>query len=159
MGNRSAVVFMGNSIFGDDQIGLEVGRVIGGVLEKDGFDAYVLEGTGLAVLDCLEGHENAVIVDSYCDKGDPVGLVRDFSLEDFRLVKPAAPHFSGVPEAVQLMKDLGIEPPATTIIGINVRDPYTFADSLSEEIGEMASRISEEVYERISVHPGAKVAV
>lgn len=158
MGSRDAAIFIGNSIFGDDQIGLEVGRILAGRLERDGFDVHVVEGTGLALLDCLEGHERAFIVDSYCDKTEPVGLVRTFSLERFRLVKPAAPHFSGVPEAVQLLKDLGFNPPEIVIIGINVGDPYTFADCLSSGLRRMTARISEEVHELILVRPGAKVA-
>jgi hydrogenase maturation protease len=140
-----AAIFIGNSIFGDDKIGLEVGNSIGDRLEREGFDVYVLEGTGLSLIDCLEGHKSAAIVDSYPIAGEPEGKVRVFSVEDFGRVRPSAPHFAGIPEAVQLMRDLGFETPKISVVGIGVKDPYTFSDSLTDGVRGMLSAVSEQV--------------
>jgi hydrogenase maturation protease len=153
LGARNAAIFIGNSIFGDDQIGLIVGQTLRKRLEGAGFDVYVLERTGLALLDCLEGYEKAFVVDSFSSKRIPIGQVLTFSVEDFKLVKSAAPHFSGVPEAVQLMKELRMAVPNLSVIGINVSDPNTFADHISEELKPLAGTISEEVLRDIVVQP------
>lgn len=100
MESRKVAVFVRNSIFGDDRIGLVVGETQRSRLEELGFDVHVLERIGFALLDCLEGYDRAFVVDSICTEGSPVGGVLSFSVEDFRSVKSAASHFSGVPEAV-----------------------------------------------------------
>jgi hydrogenase maturation protease len=146
LASRSAAVFIGNSIFGDDQIGLVVGQRLRERLEGAGFDVFVIERTGFALLDCLEGYDRAFVVDSFSAEGRPPGQVVTFSVEDFESAKSAAPHFSGVPEAVRLMKELGMAVPKLKVIGINVKDPYTLSDHLSEDLQRSAWAIAEQVY-------------
>ncbi len=142
---RSAAIFIGNSIFGDDRLCLLIGEDLRASLEGRGFDVQVIERTGFALLDCLEGYESAVVVDSICDGAAPVGKVASFSIEDFSTIKPATPHYSGVPEAVRLMKDLGLDVPDIFIIGVNVRTPYTLSGEIAVELNSMRDRISAEV--------------
>lgn len=147
---RKAAVFIGNSIFGDDRIGILTGERLKQRLEGGGYDVHVIERTGLALLDCLEGHDNAMVVDSICDGRLPVGSVSSYSVKDFELVKPVAPHFSGVPEAVKLMQDLGMSVPEVSVIGINVRNPYDLSFDLADDLESLRDEISEEVYEMIT---------
>lgn len=157
MEGRPAAVFIGNSIFGDDRIGLVVGDLLRERLEGIGFDVHVVERTGLALLDCLEGHDSAVVVDSVCSEVNKVGEVLTLSPQDFATVKPASPHFSGVPEALQLMEQLEIGVPEVMILGVNVKDPYTLSDSMSEELEGMKDAIAREVYARIAVRQRERV--
>ena len=149
MGVKNAAIFIGNSIFGDDRIGLIVGSILREKLEELDFDVHVIESTGFTLLDYLEGYERAVIVDSVCSERNPVGQVLSLSLEAFSSVKSGAPHFSGVPEAVELMRGLGSGLPHVFIVGINVRDPYHLSDEISDELKCTVGAISKEVYVRI----------
>ena len=151
MRHPRAAVFIGNSIFGDDQVGLLIGQALQSRLEALGFDVYVLERTGFALLDCLEGYEGAAIVDSFCAPGRPEGEVRHFSVDDFRTVKSAAPHYSGVPEAVGLMRELGMKVADVSVIGINVRDPYTLRDRPSDSLSLLIDELSEKVFGSICI--------
>jgi hydrogenase maturation protease len=150
LGPRKTAVFMGNSIFGDDRIGLLVGEALRPRLESKSFDVHVMERTGFALLDCLEGYDSAVVVDSISSQTSPVGKVKSFTVEDFSCVKPVTPHYSGVPEALRLMKDLGMEVPDVSIIGINVRDPYTLSSDIDPDLDSRRDLICSEVYEGIT---------
>lgn len=151
---KRAAIFIGNSIFGDDRIGLLVGENLRARLEADGFDVQVIERTGFALLDCLEGYDSAVVVDSICNGKSPVGEVACYSVEGFGSVKPITPHYSGVPEAVKLMQDLEMSVPDLSVIGINVRNPYALSDAIADDLSSMRERISAEVYARIMAPDG-----
>jgi hydrogenase maturation protease len=152
---RRTAVFLGNSIFGDDQIGLVVGRMLEGKLTDLGFDVQIVERTGFALLDCLEGYDSAVVVDSVSTGKDPAGQVLFFEPEDFARVQTGVPHFAGVPEAVQLMKELNLGATSLAIIGINVKDPYTLSESLSDDLKRGADDISRDVYTHIAARKWA----
>ena len=158
MGPRNTVIFIGNSIFGDDRIGLIVGGILSRRLEELGFEVQIAERTGFALLDCLDGFERAVVVDSVCTGRNPAGEVLSLSAEDFSSVRSAAPHFSGVPEVMQLMKGLKMDLPTVSIVGINVNDPYTLSDDISDDLKPMQDAISREVFARIMALAGEKVS-
>lgn len=153
MGSRNTVIFLGNSIFGDDRIGLIVGGILREKLEGLGFDVQIVERTGFALLDCLTGYDSAVVVDSVCTGKNSVGEVLPFAAKDFKLVTTGAPHLSGIPEAVQLMKGLRIDLPDVSILGINVSDPYTLSEDVSEDLKRMQDTISNEILSKILALP------
>ncbi len=150
MVSRRVAVFIGNSIFGDDRIGLLVGETLRPSLEREGFDVHVMERTGFALLDCLEGYDRAFVVDSFSDGSIPVGLVRSFSPAHFAVAKPGGPHYAGVPEALRLMRDLRMPTPKVSILGINVRNPYALSTEIDRKLGSMLDAISAGVYSRIA---------
>ena len=156
MMSRRAVIFIGNSIFGDDGIGLVIGTNLKPRLEKRDFDVHIVERTGFALLDCLEGYDSAVVVDSVCTSG-PVGEVVPYSVSGFGSAKTTAPHYSGVPEAVGLMRDLKMRVPEVSVLGINVKDPYLLSDGISNELKYMTDAISDRVYSSILARMGRRV--
>ncbi len=157
MADRRVAVFIGNSIFGDDRVGLLVGETLKHGLEGIGFDVHVMERTGFALLDCLEGYDRAFVVDSFSDDSVPVGLVRQFSPAHFAVAKPGGPHYSGVPEAARLMRDLRMRTPKISILGINVRNPYALSTEMDCELDSMLDAISADVYSRIvAAHRGGR---
>jgi hydrogenase maturation protease len=156
--HRKAAVFIGNSIFGDDRIGLMVGTALRRRLQGAGFDVHILERTGFALLDCLEGYESAFVVDSFPADGRPEGQVVTFSVDDFGSVKSAAPHFAGVPEALRLMRELGMDVPRVSIIGIGVADPYNLGDDISANLHRMIRKITDDVYENVVPHASDEVS-
>lgn len=153
--SRKTAIFLGNSIFGDDQIGLIVGSMLTERLADIGFDVQIAERTGFALVDCLEGYDSAVVVDSICTGSNPLGEVLSYAPEDFATADIAVPHFAGVPEATQLMKALNIRTAKLAIVGINVKDPFTLSENLSDELSRMTDTISKKVYARIVAQAGS----
>ncbi len=149
LGGRKVAVFLGNSLFGDDGIALLVAAMLKEKLQSEGFEVHAVERTGFALLDYLEGYKDAIIIDSVGSGNVSPGHVQTYSLEDFKLVKQASPHFAGVPEALELMDTLHLRVPAVKIIGISIRDPYILSDTLSEELNTGINAIAGQVYEEI----------
>ena len=149
MEHPKAAIFIGNPIFGDDGIGIVLGQALEGRLRDAGYDVFVLERTGFTLLDYLEGYEEAVVVDSFCDEAGLPGQVVRFTIDKFRSVKSMAPHFSGIPEAVTLMRAIGMKVPRVTVVGVSVRDPYSLADHLSSDLAALEGSISERVLSEI----------
>ena len=105
-------------------------------------------------MDYIEGYDRAFLIDSVCSKGKPPGSVLSLSLEDFGAAKSRAPHFSGVVEAMALMKELRMKLPDLCIIGVNVEDTYAFREGLSAGLGRLTDAISRDVYARIVARLG-----
>lgn len=148
--HKHTTIFLGNSILGDDRVGLMVGEILKDRLSLHGIDVYIVERSGLALLDYLSGYESAIIVDSMKTDKYPIGSVIVFSPEEFKRIKPMAPHFLGVVDVIDFMKNLKLdEPKKVIIIGIEVKDPYIISEKLSEDIERCLNKIAEEIYNKI----------
>jgi hydrogenase maturation protease len=148
--HKYTAIFLGNSILGDDRVGLVVGEMLRERLIPHGIDVHIVERSGLALLDYLSGYEKAVIVDSIKTNKHPIGSVSIFSPEEFKQIKPMAPHFLGVVDVVNFIKSLKLdEPKKVIIIGIEVKDPYIISENLSEDLEKHLSKITEEIYNKI----------
>jgi len=147
---KPLVIFLGNRIFSDDRIGLEVGALLKDKLHSKGFDVEILESGGPILLDYLEGRESVAIVDSVKIEEACPGEVREISMEEFKKTSPASPHYMGLPEVLSMARQLGLTlPKKIVLIGIVVEDPYTVSEKLSDTLREKLGEIAEKVYERI----------
>ncbi|MEM3832531.1 MAG: hydrogenase maturation protease [Thermoprotei archaeon] len=147
---KYTAIFLGNSILGDDRIGLIAGEMLKERLVSHGIDVHIVERSGLALLDYLSGYEKAVIVDSVKTNKYPIGSVIVFSPEEFKRAKPMAPHFLGVVDAIDFIRNLKLnEPKKVIIIGIEVKDPYIISEELSRDLKEHLDKIIEEIYHKI----------
>lgn len=147
---KPLVIFLGNLIFSDDRVGLEVGRLLREKLSGSGYDVELLEGGGLELIEYLEGRDEVVFVDAVRTLKSPPGSVLELSLEELKLYAPRSPHYAGVPEAVKMMRALDLNPPRKLrIIGIEVENPYALGDELSANLKQKLPKIAEEVYSKI----------
>ncbi len=146
---RRVAIFLGNSIFGDDSIALKVGERLKARLQTAGWEVHTAERTGFALLDYLEGYESAVIVDSIQGDAATQGDVEEYTLGDFKLLKPISPHYAGIPEALELMETLCMGLPRVRIIGISILDPYGLSTELSNELRTKVETIGGQVYHQI----------
>ncbi len=142
---KITVLFLGNPIFSDDAIGIEVGRRLINDLKKIGIDVYILERTGLSLIDYIVGYDLVIIVDSFKINQRPPGEVTlsnflHFSLPIF------SPHYAGVSEALMVSQALGIRNNSIYVIAIEVYDPYTLGEGLSREIADKIEKITSDVY-------------
>lgn len=147
---KPLVIFLGNRILSDDRIGLEVGELLKDKLHSNGFDVEILEAGGLVLLDYIEGRDFVTIVDSVKIEGTSLGDVKELSLEEFEEASPSSPHYIGLPEALSIARKLGLSLPKRIIlIGIAVKDLYTFSENVSDALKERLKEIAEKVYEKI----------
>jgi hydrogenase maturation protease len=139
---KIAVLFLGNPIFKDDAIGIEVGKRLVDRLEKLGMDVFILERTGLSLLDYILGYERVVIVDSFKSNQHPIGDVYELPVDSLTPQKTFSPHYAGLPEA--LMAIHALKPAQSSsihIIAIETNDPYTISEEMSVEISNKLETI------------------
>ncbi|HEW94083.1 hypothetical protein DRN87_04165 [Candidatus Geothermarchaeota archaeon] len=144
------VVFLGNSIYRDDRIGLIVGNKLRDKLTSLGYNVMVLEETGYELIDVLAGWSKVVIVDSIKTGRHEVGDVFQVNLNEFDVYKRASPHYTGLPETLELLYSLDLNPPKEIyLIGIEVLDPYTISDEVTPELASKIDSITDKVYKLI----------
>jgi len=141
------ILFIGSSVFRDDRMGLIVGERLKDKLIKLGCNVEVLEESGLKIIDILSGWEKVIVIDSVKTGRHRVGDVFKIDLNEFDSVKSVSPHYTGLPEALELLRDLDLAPPKDVqIIGIEVYDPYTIDTKLSNGLAGKVDDIANAVY-------------
>lgn len=148
---QGLIIFLGNAILSDDRIGLIVGEILRERLESEGYQVEILEKTGFSLIDYLENTEDTVIVDSVRTGKHQVGQVVSLSLDDFQQYAPFTSHDVGISEALRLMRKLDLNPPRhLRILGIEVEDPYTISENMSEKLTGRLSELAQEIHKMIS---------
>lgn len=147
MDKEPLILFIGNSLFKDDKIGLILGEKLKPILEDEGLQVEVIDRSGLSLIDYIEGREKVVIVDSIITSRHPVGEVVNVDLNDVERHSIWSPHYVGVPETLKLMEELGMPTPRELyVIGIEVIDVYTVSEDISEELEKKIEEIASKVY-------------
>jgi len=159
MTKKLLVLFLGNSIFADDKIGLVLGEMLKPMLESEGHEVEILEKTGFSLIDYLENRRDAVIVDSVKTGKHKVGEIVTVKPEDFQQYAPLTSHYVGIPEALKMMTQLDLNPPEQVhIFGIEVEDPYTISEEMSQKLTVRLDELSEEIHKNVlSIARGASM--
>jgi hydrogenase maturation protease len=141
---RALVLYLGNPIVRDDQVGLLVGARLAAELAGR-LEVREFEGSPLDLIAEIEGYDQLVLVDAVAT-GAPVGTVRLF--DEQQLVArggDAYPHGLNLGEALALGRRLGAALPRRIhLVGIEVRPALEFGEGLSPELARGLDRILEE---------------
>jgi hydrogenase maturation protease len=130
----TVVIGLGNPILRDDGVGFSVAEAVRGRL--DGRRAEVVQACagGFRLLETLAGRRRAVLVDAVRLGGRP-GEVYRLSAEDFRgSIRAASPHEAGLPEALALGRQLGMEMPEVVVVGIEPAETEEFGEGLTPAV-------------------------
>jgi len=120
-------------------------------LESEGYEVEILEKTGFSLVDYLENRDEAVIVDSVMTGKHQAGQVVQLSPDDFQQYAPFTSHYVGIPEALKLMRQLDLNPPrCLRILGIEVHDPYTISEKVSDKLASRVNELAQEIHRIIS---------
>lgn len=150
--NKSLILGLGNDILSDDAIGIIVVRRLGEMLKGNpNLDFKETSEMGLALLDYIEGYRKLIIVDAIIgDTDDTVGTVKNLSMEDFSGAGCTTPHFLGIKDTIELGKKMGMSmPEEVLLLGIEVKDPFSVSEKLSDRLNEKLENIIEEVRRRV----------
>jgi hydrogenase maturation protease len=129
------------------------------MLESEGHEVEILEKTGFSLIDYLENRRDAVIVDSVKTGKHKVGEIVTVKPEDFQQYAPLTSHYVGIPEALKMMTQLDLNPPEQVhIFGIEVEDPYTISEEMSQKLTVRLDELSEEIHKNVlSIARGASM--
>ena len=138
------VIGCGNRDRGDDGAGVMVAER----LRKLGFDARILTGEALDLIEAWSGADDVVVVDAV-ESGAPPGkvCVWDGPTEQIQGRLPISTHGFGVAEAIKLASILDCLPKRLRVFGIEGRR-FDVGDEISPEVvsatEEVAKRIAGE---------------
>jgi len=132
-------------LFGDDAVGLLAVREAAEL--APGRADFIETGLhGVALLDLLIGYEKAIIVDAVKTGRHPVGTIVEFDSDSLSPVDNPSPHFTGVPELVQLASELKVDfPDEIKIIGMEVANTSDMGAALTETVAEALKQLTQRV--------------
>lgn len=145
------IIGIGNSLRGDDAIGLLVARRL---REQAGQDVQVIEADrpGVALLDLMEGAEKVVLVDAASGSG-PEGRIHRVDVAAGpigREIFPTSTHAIGLAESVEIARALGRLPATTVTYGIEVGSTEIgsgLSPAVAAAVDEAVARILRELDE------------
>jgi hydrogenase maturation protease len=132
------VIGLGNEWRGDDGVGLEVARRLGGRL---------LAGEPIGLVDAFEGKDEVVLVDAVSSGAEP-GTIHRFEAGTeplpVQLFGAASTHALGLADAVELARSLGRLPRRVLVYGVEGEN-FDFGAGLSPAVAAAADRLTQEV--------------
>jgi hydrogenase maturation protease len=134
------VLGLGNEMLKDDAVGIRVAERLQGTL-PEGVEVRWTSSFGLALLDELIGREKVLLIDSYIP-GEFIGSeIQEHNLDDVGEACGPCPHFVGLGEIREVMRELGLGlPREVRILAIPVSDPITFSMEMTPAV---AARVDE----------------
>ena len=142
------LVGLGNSIMGDDAVGISVVRLLrDSIPARPGLEYKELSLSGLRLVEEILGYESVFIIDSVASS-ETTGRIRELSPEQFKDTEYASsPHSTNFATALTLYKKL--EPakiPSTLrIFTIDINPEFTFGETLSPQVQRAASELAERI--------------
>jgi hydrogenase maturation protease len=146
---RTLILGVGNTIMGDDGVGIYVARMVKDrVRSRAGFEIKELSVGGLKLVEEILGYEEVIIVDSYASHDTSVGRIREFTPEEFKgTLHASSPHDTNFATALELYR--GLEPTRIPrrirIFTIDIHPTSTFREGLSRAVQEAASKLAESI--------------
>jgi hydrogenase maturation protease len=147
------ILYIGNPIVENDQVGLIVGRRLAGrYAGRPDVEVREFIGSPLDLIGEIEGYTSVILIDSMISGTEAVGTVRRYREEELLGRRgDVYPHGMNLPEAVALARRLGLEiPRGISLVGIEVGPIGSFGDAPSPELASSMERIYRDVLEAVA---------
>jgi len=141
------IVGLGNPILSDDAVGILVARELATGLPPERVEVVESMRGGLDLVDLITGHESAHLIDAIQTKQAPPGHIWRFGVSDLPpALTLAGSHEVDLPTALRFAEQMGYEIPSRIVIwAIEVSDPYTVSEQLSDSVREAIPRCVERI--------------
>jgi hydrogenase maturation protease len=134
------VLGLGNELLKDDAVGIRVAERLQGTFPP-GVEVRSTSVFGLALLDELLGRDKVLLIDSYIPEESSGSEIQERNLEEVGEARAVCPHFVGLGEVREVMRQLGFGfPREVRILAIPVSDPTTFSTEMTPAV---AARVAE----------------
>lgn len=142
---RTKIIFVGNSLAGDDGIGPYLYKELNDEKQLSIFEMMELGVCGLDMLSYINNCEILIIVDAvhFTKNVGEVILLNDDDIKPS--TKLVSQHDLGVEETINLIKQFNSQIEKIRIIGVNVNTTHAFDDKLSSELKNKIPSIKKEV--------------
>lgn len=141
----SLILGIGSRIRRDDSIGPLLARILSEKLDGQNIDFEETSTTGLFLLDDITQYDRVLIIDSIKTVDGSTGDLYFFDLDRLGEGKEKIDsHNVDLKEVRKMGKRMGEEIPDIKILAVEVEDPYSFSEELSEEMKDFLPQVIEE---------------
>ena len=134
------ILGLGNELLKDDAVDLRVAERLQGIFPAE-VEVRSTSLFGLALLDELIGREKVLLIDSYVPEEFIGSEIQERNFAEVGEVRGPCPHFVGLGEVREVMRELGLGfPREVRILAIPVSDPITFSTDMTPAV---AARVDE----------------
>ena len=151
---KTLVLGLGNTILGDDGIGIRVVREIrktwAGHPQIELVEASL---AGMVLLDVITGFDKVIVVDAIMTADlNPAGFVYELTLDDLgEVLLPYASHALDLKTTIELGKRLGYKMPATVqICAIKIEENTLFTEALTPPVEHVVPILAERLIRELS---------
>lgn len=144
---KTLVLGLGNELYGDDGVGIEVINTLKKELIAAGKNPTVILGpsgpiefvasslTGLALLDLILGYDRLIVIDTIKSDHPQTGRFKILEERDLRDIPGPSPHYVSFPQMLKIAREVGLPvPQELTIIAIEAKNIYHLGEDLSTEM-------------------------
>jgi hydrogenase maturation protease len=135
---KTLVLGLGNTILGDDGIGIRVVRDLRKTcVDAAGVEVVEASLAGMVLLDVIAGFDRVIVVDAIMtDDANPAGFVYELTLDDLgALVVPFASHALDLKTSIELGRRLGYKMPRSVrICAIKIAENTVFTEDLTPPV-------------------------
>jgi hydrogenase maturation protease len=133
------ILGLGNDLLKDDAVGIRVAEALRGRFPED-VEVRATSQFGLSLMDELLGREKALLIDSYLPEDFSGARIQEWTLDDAGAADAVAPHFVGLGEVRETMRQMGCGfPREVRILAVPVLDPLTFCEEMSPEVAALVA--------------------
>ncbi len=150
MSNKTLILGLGNSILSDDRIGLDVARLVHKGLKHKDCDLVESQLVGANILDFICGYKSLIVIDSIKTEKGKGGDIYQLSLDDLPKQKRTnSPHNIGLYWTIQMGRKLDMDvPDEIRIYAIEVNDPFSFGEELTDTMKKLLPMIIDSILEK-----------
>jgi len=128
------VLGLGNELLKDDAVGIRVAERLQGIFPPE-VEVRSTSLFGLALLDELIGRDKVLLIDSYIPEEFIGSEIQEHNLDGVGEAQSTSPHFVGLGEVREIMRQLGLGFPCEVrILAIPVSDPITFSTEMTPAV-------------------------
>jgi hydrogenase maturation protease len=133
---KTLVLGIGNTIRGDDGVGIETVRRLREWIGPPDVDIKETSESGFTLLSVITDYDGAIIVDSIRTKQGKVGEIYRFSKKDLSLLNPIQfSHNTGIPDVLAWAEKMGISLPKKIIFyAVEIGKCDTYSEGLTKNV-------------------------
>jgi hydrogenase maturation protease len=131
------VIGIGNPVLSDDSVGIKVVQMLAPAVQaRPDIKTRELWAGGLGLMEALNGHEQAIIIDAIVTEDGKPGSIYTLKPSDLRQTRnTCSAHDAGFQEALELGAMLGLKlPPEITLWAVEAKDVETFSENLTRDV-------------------------
>ena len=150
---RTLVLGIGNSILGDDGVGVRVAQAVASKIKDDSIDVMDVNVDGLNLFDFILGYDRLVVIDAIVTEDGEIGEIYRLKPEQIYIPSGSniSPHHYTLASTIEIGNRLFPReiPQDVVVFAINTEDASTITEEMSPKVREAVPKAVNLVLEEV----------